>query len=183
MKEKFLSVFIPNYNHACYLPDCIASVLKEAPEDIEILIIDDASTDNSIEVIQAIASKDKRVRLLRNKVNKGANATIDFGLQQVSGKYYFGLAADDKLLPGFFTKTLHVLKKDPHLGLCCSDYAYFYDATPGQIHVNRLLKTNEPYLILPPEKTLEFFRKTHFWIPGHTTVARTEYARRYGGYQ
>lgn len=183
MREKFLSVYIPNYNHARYLPDCINSVLKEAPENTEILVIDDASTDHSVAVIQELVKKDQRVRFLQNKTNKGANATLHLGLHEVTGKYCLALSADDKLLPGFLIKNLEVLHKNKDLGLCCSDYAYFYDTKPDEIKINKLLKIEKPYLIMTPEESLKAFRKTSFWIPGHTTIARTEYARKYGGYQ
>lgn len=183
MKKPFISILIPNYNHAHYLSKCLRSVLIEAPQDSEILVIDDASTDNSVDIIQSFLTTDTRVKLYKNRSNKGVNATVNYGLELVNGEYFFGLSADDQLLPGFFGKTLTVLRNHREVNLCSSDYAYFYDDKPENIFINRLMATDSPYLILHPEQTVERFRKTDFWIPGHTSVVRTEIARRYGGYQ
>jgi glycosyltransferase involved in cell wall biosynthesis len=135
-----------------------------------------------MEVIQPFL-QDPRLRLYRREVNRGVNAVCNFGLEHAAGEYVFGLSADDRVLPGFFSKILAVLQKHPGLGLCCSDFASFQDAVPDQIHTQKLLNTNQPYHVFHPHQTLELFRKTSFWIPGHTSVLRTQYAREYGGYQ
>lgn len=181
-KNKTLSVIIPNYNHAQYLSNCLISVLREAPENSEIIVIDDCSTDHSIDVIFSIMKNDNRIRLYRNKINKGVNRTVNYGLSLTNGEYVFGLSADDQVLPGFFSKALNLLQKEPSVQLCSSDYAYFYEDCPEKIIIEKLLNTKEYYHIFTPEKTLELFYKTKFWIPGHTTIIRTDIARQYSGY-
>lgn len=183
MKKPLLSILIPNYNHAKYLPECLTSVLQTDAEDIEIFVVDDASTDNSVEVIESFAKKDSRVKLVRNAVNQGVNKTCNAGLALVSGEFVFGLSADDKALPTFFTKVLPILRDHPEIDLCTSDFASFTDENPGKIEVSRLSQTDEPYLILLPDETIEKFQKTSFWIPGNSSIMRTTWALRYGGYQ
>ncbi|MDE3045474.1 MAG: glycosyltransferase family 2 protein [Verrucomicrobiota bacterium] len=183
MKKPFLSVVIPNYNHGAYLENCLHSVLHEAVDDMEIFIIDDASTDNSLEILEKIAKKSSFITLIRNQSNKGVNASLNSVLHQIRGEYFFGLAADDFILPGFFKRALSLLKAHPHVALCCSDFAYFYKSDKSQIEVKSLIQTNEPYLILSPEKTLQLFKDTNFWIPGHTSIVRTQYLRKYGGFR
>lgn len=183
MKKKLLSVLIPNYNHAKYLPECLSSVLNQAPEEVEVVVLDDASTDNSIEVIESFCKNDAKLKLVRNKINKGVNKLLNEGLNIISGEYVFGLSADDKMLPGIFSQMLPVLNKHPEIDLCTSDFAYFYNENPDQILIDRLLATEEPYCISSPAQTLDLFRKTDFWIPGHTSIMRTEWALKLGGYR
>lgn len=183
MNKKILSILIPNYNHARYLTDCLSSVLQCPSQDLEILVIDDASTDNSIEIIESFAEKDPRIKVIKNDQNKGVNKTLNHGLSLVSGEYVFGLSADDRVLPLFFADMLPILKAHPEIDLCSSDFAYFDNDTPDKIERTQLLKTSEPYLILSPKDTLEIFRTTSFWIPGHTSIIRTALALKFGGYR
>lgn len=183
MKKTLLSILIPNYNHSVYLPECLSSVLQSTSKNLEIVIVDDASTDNSIQIIESFLKKDTRIKLIKNKTNKGVNRTLNDSLKKISGEYVFGLSADDKILPGFFALVFPILQNHPEIDLCSSDYAYFHDQKNDQIRINRLLETTEPYLILPPQKTIELLKKTEFWIPGNASIIRTSLALEYGGYR
>ncbi|TXB63803.1 glycosyltransferase family 2 protein [Phaeodactylibacter luteus] len=67
-----LSVVLPNYNYAKYLPQRIDSILGQSFQDFELLILDDASTDNSLDVIEAYRAKDSRIRVYPNRINSGS---------------------------------------------------------------------------------------------------------------
>lgn len=177
-----LSIAIPNYNHGHYLKECLSSLLQEDAFDLEILLLDDASTDNSLEIMQEICSQDNRVSFFRNPTNLGVIQTINFGLKQAKGKYFFGLAADDLPLPGFLKKTLSLLIQHPELKLVCSDYAYFFTETPEAILVDPLFKTTAPFHVFSPQETLQLFRSTDFWIPGHTSIVDRNCLLQHGGF-
>ena len=66
-KKPLISVVMPTYNRADLLPRSIESILNQTVKDFEFVIVDDGSTDNSIELIQSYQSKDKRIRLIRNQ--------------------------------------------------------------------------------------------------------------------
>lgn len=99
---KNISVIIPSYNHAHYIEAAIDSVLSQDIDDLELIIIDDGSKDDSVEVISNY--QDKRIQLLCQE-NQGADAAINRGLQNANGQYLTILNSDDIYLPN----RLHIL--------------------------------------------------------------------------
>jgi len=93
-----LSVLIPNYNYARYLGETIESVLQQAPQDIEIVITDNASTDNSVEVVRNFG--DERIRLSINPCNVGFAANLERVASLARGRRMLLLSSDDKMTPG-----------------------------------------------------------------------------------
>ena len=82
-----ISVIIPVYNVEDYLHVCINSVLKQTYEDFEIICVEDASTDSSLEILEYFAQKDSRVKILKNDSNKGCGYSRNRGLEEAKGKY------------------------------------------------------------------------------------------------
>jgi len=113
-----VSVILPNYNHAQYLPQGLNSMLDQSVKPTEIIVIDDCSTDNSIEVISDFVRRDSVVKLIQNERNIGTMPSNIKGLEQATCDYILLAAADDYLLPGFFEKSLKLLAKYPAAGLC-----------------------------------------------------------------
>ena len=91
---KKISVIIPIYNAEMYIEECIESVRKQTIQDLEIVCVDDGSLDDSESIIQKIASKDLRIKLIRQK-NQGAGNARNNGLKNAMGKYVAFLDADD----------------------------------------------------------------------------------------
>lgn len=103
-----ISVIVPVYNVAQYLPQCVSSILSQDYEELEVLLIDDGSTDASGEICDRYADKDSRVRVIHQK-NGGAAAAKNAGLRVASGDYLAFVDSDDYLEPnayGFLMKTL-----------------------------------------------------------------------------
>ena len=90
-----ISVIIPVYNVEDYLYVCINSVLKQAYQDFEIICIDDASTDSSLEILEYFAKKDSRIKILKNDSNRGPGFSRNRGLEVAQGKYISFLDGDD----------------------------------------------------------------------------------------
>ena len=90
-----VSVIIPVYNVENYLKQCLESVINQTLKDIEIICIDDASTDGSISVLNRYAVKDKRIQIVSNKKNRGLSAVRNDGVKISKGKYLFFLDSDD----------------------------------------------------------------------------------------
>lgn len=97
-----ISVIIPVYNVEDYLHVCLNSVLKQTYEDFEIICIDDASTDSSLEIVEYFTQKDSRIKILKNDVNKGPGFSRNRGLEIAQGKYISFLDGDDWLSPNAF---------------------------------------------------------------------------------
>lgn len=100
-----VSVIIPVYNAECYLRQCLDSVVGQTLRDIEIICIDDGSTDSSVRIIKEYASRDDRLRLIRQK-NRGAGAARNQGLREASGDYLSFLDADDFFEPAMLEKVV-----------------------------------------------------------------------------
>ena len=102
-----ISVIIPVYNVEDYLHVCINSVLRQSYQDFEIICIDDASTDSSLEILEYFAQKDSRVKILKNDSNKGPGYSRNKGLGIAKGKYISFLDGDD----WFRLETFEILVK------------------------------------------------------------------------
>lgn len=95
-----VSVIIPNFNNEMYLDECLNSLLNQTLDDIEIIVIDDCSTDNSMSVLQAFQAKHPtKVKVLRNKENSGAGQSRNNGLDIATGEFIKFLDADDTMDP------------------------------------------------------------------------------------
>src|ERR1035441_7330528 len=92
-----ISVLIPTYNYARYLPEAIESVLEQDLRDLEVLISDDGSTDGSAEVIACYAAKDSRIRFQIHPANLGMVQNWNWCLSAARGEYIKFLFGDDKL--------------------------------------------------------------------------------------
>ena len=92
-----VSVIIPVYNVENYIEDCINSVLHQTEKDIEVICIDDASTDQSLALMRKLSLQDARIKVLQNAKNKGLSYTRNFGLKAASGEYIYFLDSDDMI--------------------------------------------------------------------------------------
>ncbi len=92
--ENLISVVVPVYNSEKYLEQCLDSIVNQTHKNIELICVDDGSTDSSLEIINKYMEKDKRVSLLYQE-HKGAGAARNLGLRKATGKYIFFLDSDD----------------------------------------------------------------------------------------
>ena len=93
---KNISVIIPVYNVEKYLSDCLESVIQQSMREIEIICVNDGSTDNSYNILSEYADRDSRI-LIMNKENGGLSAARNTGYKKASGKYILFLDSDDYL--------------------------------------------------------------------------------------
>ena len=117
MSEPRISVITANYNHAQLLPRCLSALLSQSVQPWEIIVVDDASTDNSLEVINSFAKQHPLIRVYSNERNLGVNLNNNRGLELARGDYVFFAAADDEVKPGFFEKSIRMLRDHPEAGL------------------------------------------------------------------
>ena len=98
MSEYLLSFCTPNYNHGKYLATRLKHLLPLLPANVEYLVIDDASTDNSVALINEVTKGFSNFTLKVNAVNKGHIACVPELIEQAKGEYLFFLSADDLLI-------------------------------------------------------------------------------------
>jgi glycosyltransferase involved in cell wall biosynthesis len=113
------TIVVPNYNHARFLPTSLGGVLGQAHRADEIIIVDDASTDTSLEVIDRLVAGRPEVRVERLKTNGGATAALNRGLSISRGDFIAFLGADDRVLPHFLAETTELLEANPGAGFAC----------------------------------------------------------------
>ncbi|MEW6419823.1 MAG: glycosyltransferase [Nitrospirota bacterium] len=170
MSKPTLSVIMPNYNHAHYIREALEAILSQSYRPLEVIVVDDASTDNSVEIIEQFVKRGPIVRLIKNEKNMGAVHTAQKLLNFARGGYIYGASADDKILPGFFEKSMNLLSQYPQAGLCCSDPVFFDDKT-GVISENRFRVSSTP-CFFSPDAIVKLIKKTPFWIAGHTSIIK-----------
>lgn len=117
MKKATFSVLMPNYNHEKYISEALSAILRQSSQPDEIIVIDDASTDRSIDIIEQYSHKHPNFKVLRNKKNRGVAYNLNRLLESATSKYVCFPGSDDMVLPGFFEKTLALLEKHPYAGL------------------------------------------------------------------
>ncbi len=119
MSAPRISVIVPNYNHAAYLPRCLDALLfKQTAPPFEVIVIDDASKDNSVSILEDYARRSPILRPIRNPQNLGVIATLNRGLELAIGDYVSFPAADDEVLPPFIEASLRMLIAHPKAGAC-----------------------------------------------------------------
>src|SRR5215467_7768806 len=96
----FLSIVLPVYGVAGYLEECLDSILDQTGADIEVIAVDDASTDGSAAILDRYAARDTRLRVMHLAENVGLGPARNIGLAEATGEYVWFVDSDDYLAPG-----------------------------------------------------------------------------------
>jgi glycosyltransferase involved in cell wall biosynthesis len=118
-----VDVVVPNYQYARFLPQCIDSVLRQQVHDLRVLIIDNASTDNSLEVAQELARLDRRIEVQQHQTNLGFHASVNEGLDWATSDYVMILCSDDFLPAGALARAVSILEANPSVAFAYGPYA------------------------------------------------------------
>ncbi|MDL1981521.1 MAG: glycosyltransferase [Deltaproteobacteria bacterium] len=144
-----VSIVIPTYNRAWLLRKAILSVLNQTYQDFEIIVVDDASNDNTIDVISAL--NDKRIKYIRHDVNKGEAGARNTGILNTNGQYIAFLDDDDEWLPKKLELQVNKLENSPQkTGLIYTSYirCYYKEKKLIRKHQSIALHKGEMYHIL-----------------------------------
>lgn len=112
-----VSILIANYNNGKYFKDCYQSIINQTYKNWEVIIVDDCSTDNSLEIIRKTIGNDQRFKLYEEKENKGVGVVKPKLVTLSSGDIFCYVDPDDAILPFALEKHVDVLKKHPNVGL------------------------------------------------------------------
>ena len=110
--SKKLSIIIPAYNAAKYVERCIESIVSQGYDDVEILLVDDGSTDNTLQICDALATKYPCIKVL-HKENGGVSSARNLGIDNAQGEYLMFVDVDDYLLPGALPNAMAVAEANP----------------------------------------------------------------------
>lgn len=116
MNEPIVSVLMPVYNCEKYISEAVQSIFNQTFIDFELIVIDDCSTDSTVEIIKKFS--DKRIKLIQKPINTGYTNSLNMAILEAKGKYIARMDGDDIALPERFTKQVSFLEKNPDIILC-----------------------------------------------------------------
>ncbi|KRB55964.1 glycosyltransferase family 2 protein [Flavobacterium sp. Root186] len=131
-----ISVIIPVFNAASFLQESIESILNQTFSDFELIILNDKSTDESLEIIKKFQAKDNRIIIIDKEQNIGPANLRNEGINAAKGTYIALMDADDIALPTRFEKQIAVLKNNPEIGVCGTWFTFF------GLKKNKIIKHN-----------------------------------------
>jgi glycosyltransferase involved in cell wall biosynthesis len=166
-----ITVLMPVYNGEKYLEEAIESILDQTFTDFEFLIINDGSTDRSVEMIESY--NDPRIRLVHNKTNMKLTATLNRGLRLARGEYIARMDCDDISLPERFEKQLSFLEANPEVGIIGSGF---------KIIDQNGISVNAPVLFPSRPGVVEWCLYFYSPISHPAAMMRKEVVLRTGGY-
>lgn len=144
-----ISIIIANYNNGCYFKDCYESLIAQTSKDWEAIIIDDASEDDSVAVIEAFIKGDKRFRLYRNEENVGYSKSLQNAISFSQAELFARLDPDDALSPEAIEKSLSVHKQYPEVSLTYTNLQICdSDLIPQRVEIKQQLSRDTLYFAL-----------------------------------
>jgi glycosyltransferase involved in cell wall biosynthesis len=178
-----VDVIVPCYRYGRFLRDCVESVLAQEGVDVRVLIIDDASPDNTREVASALSDEDPRVTYVRHVSNEGHIDTYNEGIDWASAEYLLLLSADDYLLPGALRRAVHVLEAHPDVGMVMGKAIELFDGNEvPKINEGAASERRPSYRIMSGQVFIEFSGCRNR-VPTPTAVVRTKLQKQLGGYR
>lgn len=156
MNDELISVVIATYNHAQYLPTALDSILNQSWENLEVVIVDNASTDHTQELASSLIKKDKqRVRYIRNDTNLQKATSVNKALSTCKGKYYALNDADDASHPLRLEKQIKASKLYSSMHVMTQGCPFDSNLTLEQLQSSFFKKEFPVGNIVPKEKTYE----------------------------
>jgi glycosyltransferase involved in cell wall biosynthesis len=177
-----VDVIIPCYKYGCYLRECVSSVLQQSHQDLRILVIDDASPDQTAEIARALCKEDPRVSFIAHAQNRGHIATYNEGIDWANGDYLLILSADDLLASGALRRAVAVMDDNPAVGMT-------YGACMDLVPTDPIPEPLDDEADDPPWEIMEgtnlitkMCRLGNNVVPTPTAIVRTAMQKRIGGY-
>lgn len=142
---KTVSIVIPIYNVEKYLPECLDSVINQTYKDLQIIVIDDGSTDSSGKICDQYAEKDNRITVIHQK-NAGAANAKNTGLDNVKGEYLAFADSDDWVELNWIETLVNAMEKyDVDVVECGFDNVFVNEVEEGKVYTEGEMLTTEEY--------------------------------------
>ncbi len=173
-----IDVIVPCYRYGRFLETCVSSVLEQDGPGVRVLILDDASPDDTPEVARSLVKRDGRVSYIRHTENRGHIATYNEGLDWARSDYTLLLSADDWVLPGALARAVAVMEADANVGFVHGNALELYEDE----ELPAISEQDRSCVIQSGE---EFLRECAHANPvvTCTAVVRTALQKRVGGYR
>ncbi len=157
MNSPKVSVVLPCYNVETYLRECLDSALSQTLPDIEVICVNDGSTDGTLAILQEYANKDARVKVI-DKANSGYGDSMNRGMDAAAGEYIAILETDDYIKENMY-EVLYGLAKKHNLDVIKSDYEVFLGEGQDRTftYMKSCRKPEQYYKVINPEESIEIF--------------------------
>ncbi len=146
-----VSVIVPIYNTAKYLENCLNSIVNQTHRELEIILVDDGSTDESGKIADTYAKKDQRIKVIHQK-NAGQSAARNHGIKESTGDYLSFVDSDDQIEPVFYSTLLKLYKDNTSVAVCGHQYRRLKDNSSKNLYQSPLKprgknETKKAYII------------------------------------
>ncbi len=181
-----IDIIVPCYNYGHFLHSCIDSVIGQQECEVRILIVDDASTDNSLEVARRIAAENFRVQVRAHEINRGHIATYNEGIDWLNAEYMLLLSADDILAPHALSRAVSLMEANPRISFVYGTSIQFTEeADIATKRTDRVIPENTAEAMI--EDGTSFIRRVCARpdnpVETATAVVRSAKQKRVGGYR
>ncbi|MFC3694916.1 glycosyltransferase [Chenggangzhangella methanolivorans] len=176
-----VDIAIPCYRYGRFLRECVGSILAQSMNDVRVLIIDDASPDDSADVARELAASDPRVEALVHRENRGHIATYNEGIAWATAPYFLSLSADDYLAPGALERAAALMDARPEVVLT---YGACETARPDEpAPALRDDRVDPSWRVRPGRDFVkEHCEQIRNLVPTPTAIVRTKTQKAIGGY-
>ena len=183
MSAPTLSVIMPNYNHGRYLAEAITGIATQSRLPDEFLILDDGSTDDSLQVVVPFVDRFRFIRVIRHERNLGVIVAHQRLFAEAQGDYVLAAAADDIRLPGFFERAMQMVDRFPEAGLVFG-MVRMIDEEGGHLLMGEASRWREP-LYADPQRFLHEYLLVErpSQSPCSGTIYRRSAIQEVGGYR
>lgn len=178
-----VDVVVPSYQYGRYLRGCVQSVLRQDVAPLRVLVVDNASADDSLDVARQLAAEDPRVEVVAHRTNLGPHASFNEGVDWAAADYFLILCVDDLLAPGALARATAAMEAHPNVHLTYGGVLHTTSTDPNPPVVD---PTPEParWRVMPGRKLLETFCRTgRNHVHGPTAVVRTSVQKAVGHYR
>ena len=175
-----IDVVVPCYQYGRFLRQCVTSVLTQDVDNLRILIIDNASTDNSVEIAKQLAAEDARVEFVGRTVNLGQHASYNEGIRWASSKYFLLVDADDLLVPGSLRRAIAFMEQHHEISFVYGIQAILHGDGTTRIASRDI--ENHQWDMISGRTFIEQVCQTGINHVGAPTVVRRTSAQKRAGY-
>jgi glycosyltransferase involved in cell wall biosynthesis len=166
-----ISVILPNYNHGKWLRRSLGALVTQTGPSMEIVLIDDGSTDNSAEVIADFRARYDCICLIQHDVNRGAYVAVRAGVAAARGEFLLFAAADDFVLPGLLARADAALRGHPDAAFFCSQVALL-DRTGRIVGYRPVAPPRYTSGYMSPDEVRRQIERTDNWFVGPSVIYR-----------
>jgi glycosyltransferase involved in cell wall biosynthesis len=182
MQNVGVDVAVPCYQYGRFLRECVGSIMSQGVDDIRILIIDNASTDDSLEVARQLAAEDRRVEVVAHARNVGHTASYNEAIDWARAEYFVLLDADDLLAPGCLSRALACMQANRDIAFTYGIEAFRLPDGTLQVHPEHAV--GAPWRVASGRELIAGLCSTsRNYVGAPTVVRRTAVQKRVGHYR